>query len=119
MTKRSAERAAPSLDYVLPAIGAANLLCVAIAALIVVPSFSPMYEGFGAEMPNISQLFLATYRGWAIFALAVPAVWLLWPNPRTRGVAGLLVGTALALLLVAFGVWALYAPIFALAAVTG
>jgi hypothetical protein len=119
VTKTPAARATSTLDYLLPAIGMANVIAVATAALFVVPQFMTMYEGFGGNVPNITRLMLATYRGWALFALAVPLVWLAWPDPRTRGVVGLILGGMLAALLIAFGLWACYAPLFALAAVVG
>jgi hypothetical protein len=101
----------------MPAIGLLNVLVVAIAASILVPQFMVMFQGFGAELPTITHLMLDTYRWWAVLALAVPMVWASWPNRRTRGVTGLIVGSVIALLLAAFCVWACYAPIFALAAV--
>ncbi|HSX58661.1 MAG TPA: hypothetical protein VLF18_00545 [Tahibacter sp.] len=119
MTTPPATRATPVQDYLLPAIGMANLLVVAIAAVFVVPQFTQMYEAFRGELPNATRLLLATYRGWPLLALSVPAIWMLWPNPRTRGVTGLVVGTALAMLLVPFGLWALYLPLLDLAKMAG
>lgn len=117
MTKNSGTRATPAQDYVMPTIGLLNVLAVAAVALYAVPQFIAMFKGFGADLPNITHLMLDTYRWWAALAVVVPVVWVSWPNPRTRGVAGLIVGTAIALLLTVFCVWGCYAPVFALAAV--
>lgn len=110
-----AARATPGLDYLLPAIGTANVLAVATVALFVVPRYMDMFSAFGADLPAGTRLMLARYRGWALLALMVPLVWLVWPDPRTRGAVGLIAGSLLAVLLIAFGLWARYAPIVALA----
>ncbi|MBL8300920.1 MAG: hypothetical protein JNN30_21470 [Rhodanobacteraceae bacterium] len=116
MAKTSTTPTTPNRDYLLLAIGMADVLVVAVGALIMVPGFAASYQGFGAEVPTITHLLLVTYRGWGLFALFVPLVWWIWPDPRTRGLVGLIAGSILALLLLAFGLWAGYAPYFALAA---
>lgn len=116
MTARSDPLPTPVQDYLLPAIGTANVFAVATAVLFVVPSFATLYEGFGGDLPTSTRLMLSTYRGWALLALAVPLIWSVWPDRRVRGVVGLIAGSLLAVLLIAFGGWACYAPLFALAA---
>ncbi|MBN8741809.1 MAG: hypothetical protein J0H86_20045 [Xanthomonadaceae bacterium] len=102
-------------DRLLPFIGVTNVLAVAVAALVFVPKFRLLFDGFGSDLPQATLLVLATYRGWGLAALLVPAVWLLWPDRQARAVAALLVGIATALALTGFGLWACYSPIFMLA----
>ncbi|GMV29961.1 MAG: hypothetical protein AMXMBFR59_20860 [Rhodanobacteraceae bacterium] len=116
MTTRRAPRPTPAHDFLLPAIGAANVLAVATAVLFVVPSFATMYEGLGGDLPASTRLLLATYRSWALLAFAVPLIWSVCPDRRSRGLVGLIAGSLIAVLLIAFGWWACYAPVFALAA---
>jgi len=102
-------------DRLLPAIGMTNVLVVAVAALVFVPKFKLVFDGFGGDLPQATLLMLATYRAWGLAALLVPAVWLLWPDRQARGVAALLTGIVTALALTGFGLWACYSPIFLLA----
>lgn len=118
MTKASETRASSAQDIALPVFGTINVLAVAIAALFVVPHYIDMFKGFGMDLPHITRLMLATHRWWSLLALVVPALWASWPNPRSRGVASLIAGTILALLLTVFCVWGCNAPLFTLAAVT-
>ena len=60
-----------------------------------------------------------TYRGWALSALLPMAVWSGWPPTRNRAAAAVTCGWLLAALMAAIGVFALYLPIFRLAAVVG
>lgn len=112
-------RPATAHDRLLPAIGVLNVLAVAVAALVFVPKFKTMFDGFGADLPLATLLMLATYRGWGMAALLVPAVWLVWPDRQARGVAALFTGIATAVALTGFGLWARYSPIFTLAAMVG
>ncbi|WP_257386537.1 hypothetical protein [Tahibacter caeni] len=106
-------------DRLLPVIGMLNVLAVTVAALIVVPKFKLMFDGFGGDLPLATRLMLATYRGWGLAALLVPAIWIAWPDRQARGAVALLAGIATAVVLTGFGIWACYSPIFALAAVVG
>lgn len=115
MPSSSPDAPTPPHDRLLPAIGMTNVLVVAVAALVFVPKFKLVFDGFGSDLPPATLLMLATYRGWALAALLVPAVWLLWPDRQARGVAALLAGIATALALTGFGLWACYSPIFLLA----
>jgi hypothetical protein len=101
----------------MPAIGFLNAMAIAMVALYVVPQFTELFSAFGGELPNITHLVVDTHRWWGLLAFAVPAVWASWPNPRTRGVTSLVVGTVIALLLLALCLWGCYAPVLALAAV--
>jgi hypothetical protein len=118
VTKASETRVSSAQDIALPVFGTINVLAVAIAALFVVPHYIDMFKGFGMDLPHITRLMLATHRWWSLLALVVPALWASWPNPRSRGVASLIAGTILALLLTVFCVWGCNAPLFTLAAVT-
>ncbi len=103
---------------VLPIAGAALVLFIAAGAAVVVPQFQTMFAGFGADLPASTRLLLATYRGWALAVLPVAVVWLCVPGPRARAVTALLTGAFIAAGLMLFGLWACYAPILGLAALT-
>lgn len=115
MSSSSPDTPATPHDRLLPVIGMTNVLVVAVAALVFVPKFKLMFDGFGGDLPQATLLMLATYRAWGLVALLVPAVWLLWPDRQARGVVALLTGIATALALTGFGLWACYSPIFLLA----
>jgi hypothetical protein len=91
----------------------------AVGALFVVPRFAEMFAAFGAELPLSTRVLLATYRGWLAFPLLVLAVGLCWPSAKNRPVAAVLAGTFSAFAMLAFVLWACYAPIFRLAAQGG
>jgi hypothetical protein len=100
-------------------VAIAPVALVAIGALLVVPQFNVMFVNFGADLPLSTRIVLATFRWWGVLVLVVVAVWFAWPNRADRvGVAiGLSVALAAALFL--FGLYACYAPVFALAAIVG
>jgi hypothetical protein len=102
--------------FVMPIVGVALVLAVAATAAVVVPQFQDMFAGFGADLPGSTRLLLATYRGWALGVVPVAVIWLFVPGRRSRAVAALLTGAAIAAVLLAFVIWACYSPIIGLAA---
>lgn len=101
---------------VMPIVGVALVLAVAATAAIVVPQFQSMFAGFGADLPGSTRLVLATYRGWVLGVVPVGVVWLCVPGRRSRAVATLLTGGAIAAALLVLVIWACYSPIVGLAA---
>ncbi|WP_313918673.1 hypothetical protein [Tahibacter sp.] len=104
---------------VMPIVGVALVLAVAATAAVVVPQFQSMFAGFGADLPGSTRLLLATYRGWVLGVVPVAVVWLCVPGRRSRAVAALLAGAAIAAALMLFVIWACYSPIIGLAALAG
>jgi type II secretory pathway component PulF len=100
-------------------LGVSAGIVLAIGALFVVPQFRDVFVSFGAKLPPETNLLLATYHWWGIVPLATFALWAFWRNPLTKGMAALIFGIVSAALLFFFCLWALYAPIFQLAAVEG
>ena len=100
-------------------LGVSAGIVVAVGALFVVPHFQEMFENFGVTLPFTTKLLLATFRWWGFVPVITFALWALWPNPSSRGMAALVFGMSSAVLLFLFGLWAAYAPIFQLAAIEG
>lgn len=89
---------------------------VAIAVLFIVPQFTNMLAGFGADLPLSTRILQASYRWWLVLPVLTLAIGLSWPQPKDRAVAAVVAGTVLALSMFLFMLWACYGPIFALAA---
>ena len=102
------------VDRTLVTIGVAAPTLVSVAAYFFVPQFVLMFENFGAPLGLASKSVLATYRWWALFPLAVLFVALSARLSRQRALMCCLIGVFVAFTLAALGVWACYAPIFAL-----
>ena len=94
-------------------------LVVAAGAWLVVPQFREMLTNFGAELPWPTTVLLRTYRVWALLALLPMALWSGWLPLRDREAAAVICGSVLAAVMLAFSVFALYWPIFRLAATAG
>ena len=109
----------PSNRPVLLVTAVLPCLLVAAGAWVVVPQFGAVFVNFGAELPLATIVLLATYRWWALSALLPVGVWLGWPPGSDRAAASILAGALLAGFLTAAGLYACYAPIFALAATVG
>jgi hypothetical protein len=90
-------------------------VAVAVGAFLVVPQFQEVFTNFGAKLPFVTSLMLATFRWWGISPVIALALWLLWPNPGNRGAAAVVFGAVSAVALFLFGLYACYAPIFRLA----
>jgi type II secretory pathway component PulF len=94
-------------------------IAMAVAVYFIVPSFQEMFVNFDAKLPLATNLLLATFRWWGVVPVVTFALWALWPNPSKRGIAALVFGTVSAAVLFLFVLFALYAPIFQLAAIEG
>jgi hypothetical protein len=103
--------------FVVFGVSAGTVL--AVWAFFAIPKFQEVFVNFGAKLPLATKLLLATFRWWGIVPVVTLALWLLWPNPSKRGVAALVFGVVSAALLFLFALWAVYAPIFLLAATEG
>lgn len=99
--------------WLLPLIGAVQVLVVAAVAAFFVPGFVEMFRGFGAELPQATRLLVDTYRWWPLLSLIVPLVWVLSPR-HLRALLALVTGVLLALALSLFGIWACYMPLIRL-----
>jgi len=98
-------------------IGVSAGMALAVAVFLIVPRFQEMFVAFGAKLPLATELLLATFRWSGIVPVITFALWALWPNPSKKGIAALFFGTVSAVVLFLFVFFALYAPIFQLAAV--
>jgi sulfite exporter TauE/SafE len=98
----------------LVCLGVGAGVIVAIVAFLLVPKFQELYAGFGAPLPMATTLLLATFRWWGMVPIYTLVLWAIWPNPAKRGMAAMIFGLSTAILLLLFGVWAAYAPIFRL-----
>jgi hypothetical protein len=94
-------------------------IALAIAVFLIVPRFQDVFVNFGAKLPLATIVLLATFRWWGIVPVVTFALWALWPNPSKKGVAALVFGTVSAAVLFLYVLFALYAPVFQLAAIEG
>jgi hypothetical protein len=99
--------------------GLAPLLVSPVLACLLVPQFTPVFAGFGNDLPSPTRFILRYHPYGFALALLVVAVWQLWPLPETRGVAALVFGIVLTAALWCACVYWLYAPIFRLGAAIG
>ena len=104
-------------NHMLLVFGLIPCVFVALGALIVVPQFNEMFVNFGASMPLATRILLATFRWWGIAALITAALYYFWPTAADRGTVAVAFGVIASGVLFAFGLYACYAPIFALAGV--
>lgn len=108
-----------SENQLLLLLGVIPGLLVAVGALFVVPVFQETFINAGVRLPLETRILLSTYRWWSTVALITLGLWVLWPVRSSKGIAALVFGWVSAFLLLPFGVWALYAPIFKIAAGNG
>ena len=106
----------PSANYGQLALAVSLPCVVSVGALIVVPKFTALFEGFGASLPVGTLVLLATYRWWGFLVLATVVMWWYGQKAARSQVATILFGIISAFMLFVFGIWACYAPIFFLAA---
>lgn len=106
-------------SLLLLCFGVSAGVAVAVGAFFILPNFQIVFKGFGAELPLITKLLLATFRWWGIVPLITIALWNFWPNPSKRGIVALIFGISSAGLLAGFALCAAYMPIFLLGATVG
>lgn len=102
------------VDRTLVTIGVAAPALVSVAALFFVPKFAFMFENFDAPLGLATRFVLATYFWWGLIPLGILLVMLSTRISRQRAIICCLIGMFVATALLALGVWACYAPIFAL-----
>lgn len=100
-------------------LGVVPGLLVAVGAFLVVPVFQETFVNAGAQLPLETRILLTTFRWWGIVVLVTLGLWVLWPMRSSKGTVALAFGVVSAMLLFQFGIWAVYAPIFQLAAGKG
>ncbi len=92
-----------------------------IASQWLVPYFMDVFENFGAELPALTRLFVYGHGFLWVAPLIVPvaSAWvpLRTPEDRRRGIVALLLGVAVGVLLPMLCLFAMYLPIFKLAAI--
>jgi type II secretory pathway component PulF len=105
-------------DSLFIIIGLIVSMITAALPYFIVPSFSAMFESFGADLPAITLLFIEhTY----IF-FVIPAIVLLvgfgWPTVQRRGLYACIFGVTSLLWATGILVLAMYLPIFKLSGVS-
>lgn len=90
------------------------------AVQLIVPNFQNVFENFGAELPLLSRLFVDGRLFLWVLPLSVPIaasfIRARTPEDARRGIVALLLGLAIGIGLPLLCVFAMYLPIFGLAA---
>ncbi len=104
--------------------GMVALLLAAIAVNLVVPQFQDVFDGFGAQLPWLTAVFVKHRHAFFLLPLLPPLLW--WGLARSAGKApgtrrnaamiALLVALGLTFVMVPLAIIAMYLPIFGLAA---
>jgi hypothetical protein len=89
-------------------------LIVAGLAFLAIPSFMRMYASFGAELPSQTRFLFAWYQVLAFLPFLFLAGWFWWPQRASRGVAALMTSIVLSGVILWFGIWAAYTPLYML-----
>lgn len=101
------------------AIGVIGALLTALVATFVVPQFDEVFKNFGAVLPMPTML-VSKFYGLTWFLPLLPIAlwfgWLGWPAPHKRGRVAALVALAIPVIGFPFLIFALYLPVFGLAA---
>ncbi len=103
--------------------GMVALLLAAIAVNLVVPQFQDIFDGFGAQLPWLTAVFVKHRHAFLLLPLLPPLLW--WGLARNAGKArgsrrtaamiALLVALGLTFVMVPLAIIAMYLPIFGLA----
>lgn len=103
-------------DLVVRIASVAMSLVTALGIMLVAPLFKPMFKGFGADLPLMTSLASDhTYVVWLLPILTL-AVAFAWRNPRQRFHLSIVCGFVLSGLAWALFIYAMYLPIFRMAA---
>lgn len=107
-----------------------GMVALLIAALMVnalVPQFSDLYTAFGADLPSLTSFFVEHRHGLLLLPALVPVSWIVLARfsvatPGQRAVnnpafAALVFAIGIAVLLVPLTIFAMYLPIFRMAAI--
>ncbi|AVP99160.1 hypothetical protein C7S18_19180 [Ahniella affigens] len=103
-------------DLILRIASVAMSLITAGGITLVVPQFKPVIQGFGDDLPLLTQLVADyTFLVWLLPILTL-AVALAWPKPRQRFHLSIVCGFVLSGITWALMIYAMYLPIFNMAA---
>lgn len=105
----------PLSGWVL-AIALVPALLAALVLFVAVPQFEVVFRDFGASLPAPTDLMVRWYALVWLWPLVVVAVFARWRRHRLGVVFLALVSVVGSGLLVAIGLWAMYLPLFELAA---
>lgn len=104
-------------------IGLVVAMLGVVAVQWVVPQFLDVLKNFGAELPLLTRLFVDGGGFLWLVPLLVPVVSacvpLRTPEDKRRGIVALLLGVAIGVVLPLLCMFAMYLPIFKLAAAAG
>ncbi len=104
-----------SQDNFLVALGIVPCVVISLGAFLVVPRFRAVFASAGVPLPLVTRAVFATFPWWGMTVLATVALWAFWPYASNRDKVVCSVGSTCAIVLILFGLWGCYAPIFALA----
>lgn len=91
-------------------------LATTVLAYFAVPDFITLYASFAFDLPPQTSFLFKWHRALTLIPwVSIIAAWYAWPQPDRRGVAALAISIFLAVALCAFGYWAAYSPLMALA----
>lgn len=109
-------------NTLLIVIGCVVAIFGVIAANMMVPPFADMLRNFGAELPWLTRLFVHGGGFLWVAPLLVPVaasfVRVRTPEDKRRGIVALLLGVAIGIALPLLCLFAMYLPIFMMAAAT-
>jgi hypothetical protein len=92
-------------------------IAVGVLAFLSVPHFIALYASFAFELPSQTTFLFTWYRPLTLVPLmSIAIAWFAWPHSDKRGIVTLAVSFLVAAALCAFGYWAAYSPLTALAA---
>lgn len=106
-------------EQTLLAIGIVASAIAAAAIPIIISRFTPLFEAFGAELPDLTRWFVAHSNLFLLLPALVLVVWATWPVRSVRGVAAFAVGVGSLVVFVPLTVVAMYYPVMMLASVVG
>lgn len=103
-------------EKILFSVGLLGAFVTAVAATFLVPAFKDIYSELGGTLPLLTSLISSFYGLAWLLPLAPIAAWVAWPNVRRRGRVGAWMAMAIPLIGFPTLVFALYLPMFGLAA---
>lgn len=114
-----------SIEMWILGSGMGALLVAAVVVNLIVPQFQDIFDGFGADLPWLTGLFVKHRHALFLLPLLPPLLW--WAMARMAGpapdarrksaVLALLLALGLTLVMVPLTIVAMYLPIFRLASV--
>lgn len=102
-------------DNFLIGLGVIPCLVISLGAFLVVPRFHSVFVAAGVPLPLVTRAVFASFPYWGITVIVTVGLLALWPDTSNRDRVGSAFGSTCAIVLIVFGLWGCYAPIFALA----